>query len=178
MKNGFKIRIVLTSFLLILLSRNISAQSTESYNTFRISPLGLSYAYEMKMKQKSTLIYELGASIGYLKNNEVNFHVTPYVNIEPRYYYNIDKRNLKNKKTMLNSANYISTSFIATYSQMSKDDKSLNIGILPKWGLRRPISNVFFYGADVGGLFYYDFYDKDNKFRVSPYLNVKIGVTF
>jgi len=101
--------------------------------------------YERQLTGFLTLNSEIGID-GELGKNYYLF--VPTLRIEPRYYYSFNKRVTKNKRTINNSANFISV-MVLHYSDLfelsNRDNSSLtpSTSVLAKWGLRRSISEQF-----------------------------------
>lgn len=112
------------------------------------------------------------------------FVLQPAIKIQPRYYYNIEKRQAKNKNTAYNAANFFSAHAAYKSSEINVSNKNyykpevLSFGAA--WNIRRTIvSSNFVYELSAG--FRYDaftekFYKSDNG--ITPELNAKIGYVF
>jgi hypothetical protein len=83
------------------------------------------------------------------------FILQPVVTIEPRYYYNLEKRNSKGRNTAGNSGNYLSikTSYHPDWFVINLDEnvtKTADLAVVPTWGLKRQIGSHFFYETALG----------------------------
>jgi hypothetical protein len=81
--------------------------------------------------------------------------MAPELTLEPRWYYNVKKRNSKNLDISNNSANFftIKTSFRSNVFEISNFDENRaenSIAIIPKWGIRRNIDKNFNYEIGIG----------------------------
>ncbi|URC10881.1 hypothetical protein [Flavobacterium sp. B183] len=109
------------------------------------------------------------------------YAIVPVINLKPRWYYNINKRNAKNQKTN-NSANFITLhiNYYPDWFVISNSDNAYitnQIALIPKWGIRRNIGNTNFNyeaGIGIGRRFYLD-----EKFSdTTADLHLRIGYTF
>lgn len=116
-----------------------------------------------------------------------NIVVLPVISIEPRYYYNLKKRQAKGKIIDGNSGNYFSIK--AVYAPVGlailKDDtlnksKANSCAIIPNWGIRRNINHSFNYEAGIG--IGYRQYVSERSFEnfgdIFPYFHIRIGYRF
>jgi len=98
----------------------------------------------------------LGAAIWYGSfYDEVGFSLSPVLTLEPRFYYNLNKRNSRSKGITNNSGNFISikTSYYPGWFVISNYEyESLikGISIIPTWGIRRNIGAHFNFEAGAG----------------------------
>ena len=104
--------------LILLLSAftfNLKAQDTSVENsTFGIQTgfLGVWVHNEVKLSNKIALRTEFGLEgqiykIGRTENeNSANYILAPVLTLEPRWYYNLNKRATKSKNTIGNSGNF------------------------------------------------------------------------
>lgn len=114
--------------------------------------------------------------------------LVPSISLEPRWYYNIEKRSNKGKKTANNSANFVTVAveyFPDLFTIGSKPDFVYvpnQISFIPKWGIRRSIADSNFnyeLGLGVGYQVYLEEAD-DMKTAsdVAVDLHIRIGYTF
>ena len=141
-----------TLLLLILLTTTITyAQKNNngSENIFgiKIGLIGGWLNYEKSLSEKITLNTEFGYEGGFLKgtDSKIDYVFTSTFSIEPRYYYNFEKRKEKGKKTNNNSANYFSTEILYVSDLLSSTNRNnltinTSFGLIPKYGLRRVLS--------------------------------------
>ncbi len=160
----------LLASLFIIVFQNFKAQtekidtnnrmpSIQSLHSLKLSILSISYTYEKALKNQFSINSELilSGSIGAetSKNNFQLFGATSsLISIEPRYYYNYLKRVNSNKKTINNSANFITlhTSYLF-WSQnfkniLSKPKQSFDF--IPEWGGKNALNNKFSIEYKIG----------------------------
>ncbi len=83
------------------------------------------------------------------------YAIAPSINLQPKYYYNINKRSRKGKNIKNNSANYISmqTIYIPNWFVISNNDNikiSNQISLIPTFGIRRNFGGNFNYEFKIG----------------------------
>ncbi|KGO89581.1 hypothetical protein [Flavobacterium suncheonense] len=193
---------ITTLFLLILSAPIFSQTNTEekekstagvSNSIFGVQAgfLG-AWAYnELKLTDKIVLKSELGLQTYTLKtkNPDKTFtFLTPEIVLEPRFYYNIQKRADKGKDVSHNSGNFISlrSSYFPdsfTVGEKIADNAFIpELHIVPTWGMKRNLSDHFNYelGAGLGyrKVFETNLKQNNNNDDVAFYLHARIGYKF
>lgn len=177
MKNFIVLGFALVSFI-------TKAQETErvsvekSLNSVQAGLFSLSFQNETRLDRKITLRSELGLSTGSSTQTypdgkkESSFLIVPYINIEPRWYYGLDRRNRLGKNTINNGSNYFSllTTFVPAGMALvnTKDfDAPPFISIIPEYGIRRTSTRKHFYSECSAGIGYrHNFLDKSLTYTV------------
>lgn len=138
---------------------------------------------ETRLISNLSLKSELGLDAGFFggaSDTKIGTVLVPVITLEPRYYYNIEKRARNNKTTSNNSANFIALNlkyqpdlFVVSNSDV---DAITNISIIPKWGIRRNLGNHFHYETGFGFGYRY-FLEKINneKGEIAVDLHLRIG---
>lgn len=143
------------SSVLILMSCYTFSQTNqvESLHSIKVGYLSMAYAYEKALAQKSTINFEvdLQGRHGIYSTEGKHWWLIPGIRVEPRYYYNFQRRVNKGKKTINNSANYFSLSTDYNIRKNSYGNMVSSITIIPKWGFRRTIGEKFLFEF-AGGL--------------------------
>ena len=115
--------------------------------------------------------------------------LAPNITIEPRWYYNIEKRGRKGKNTSHNSANFATISFryfpdaFTIGSHPDYISIPNQISITPKWGIRRSIAESNFNYELAFGVGYLG-YLSDEKSNINDNIDVyidahiRLGYTF
>lgn len=139
---------------------------------------------EARLTNAISLRSEIGLDFGYSKNGfgETSVFI-PSIRIEPRWYYNLEKRVKKGRKISNNSGNFLALNI--TYNPdwfyISNQD-NLNIistlAFIPKWGIKRTVGNHFTYetGIGIGTFVVLEDYEVENNVAVD--LHLRIGYTF
>lgn len=171
-------------------SQNISVE--KSIYGIQTGLLGAWVYNEAKLTNSIVLRTEIGFDLGIWKStfyDDFNdfFLLTPVITLEPRFYYNLDKRLKKSKKIDGNSGNFIALnmSYHPDWFVISKNDDVRivsDISIMPTWGIRRNIGKHFNYEVGIGAGFTYTFakqvgYSKD-KSEIEPNTHLRIGYRF
>lgn len=192
-----------TLLFLILLS-NLVANAQEisvekSIFTIHTGFLGVWFNNESKLSNNVSLKTEIGLEKDFSVGDHYDgagFILQPVLTLEPRHYYNFEKRKNSNKKTAKNSGNFVAlkTSYHPDWFVINLDEnttKTADLAIVPTWGLKRQIGNHFNYEAALG-LGYRIIYIKANSINGNvqnvdgaynqhqyiPYFNVRAGYTF
>ena len=113
---------------------------------------------------------------------KTGFAVIPALTIQPKYYYNIQKRAEKGKNIKNNSANYfgLQLRYLPDLFVISNSDYRVSnqIHVIPTFGIRRNFSKNFNYefktGVGYGSTFGYD----KNDSGVVIDLSFKVGFDF
>ena len=179
-------RILLTAFFcgLTFIAKSQNASVEQSNYGIQTGVLGIWFHNESKLSKQIALRSELGLDSGIFGGSYydgIGFILTPVITLEPRWYYNLDKRISKSKNINGNSGNFISlkTSFIPDWFVISNvNNLSIinNISIIPTWGIRRNIGNHFTYeaGIGVGYRYYFDFYGGE----AAGNIHLRVGYRF
>lgn len=148
--------ILVTIAFCLSMSISIAQDLSIEKSTFGIQTgvVGIWIYNEAKLTNFLALRTEFGLSSGFGKDY---FYLAPGISIEPKWYYNLKKRNNDGKNTSFNSGNFISiyTVFAPDWFIISNSDAISiynQIAIIPTWGIRRNIGKHFNYeiGAGVG----------------------------
>jgi len=191
-------RLVFTIALLFLATFSIQAQTPsveKSIFSIQTGFLGFWASNESSLSRTFTIKSEIGfqSEISYYSwmgsnsGGTTNVAFIPEINIEPRWYYNLDKRESMSKPTSKNSGNFITvrTAYIPNWGVISNRegiDRFNQICLIPKWGIRRNFGKYFNFetgaGAGVGYILKKTSgYDK-NELAFVVDLHLRIGVNF
>lgn len=161
---------LLLLFVAVFLTSNIVNSQEKKERLVERSIYGIqaglfgAWAYnETAIGNEVTLKTEIGLNMGvfggsyYPKTGYVMF---PTLSIEPRYYYNLKRRQKLGKRTSNNTGNFFSlkTSFNPDLFVISNYDLSINnhLTVIPKWGLKRTFAKNFEYEFSAGIGYLYD----------------------
>lgn len=183
---------VITLFLcgisLIAQAQNSSVE--KSIFGVQIGLLGVWVHNEAKLTEKIVLRSELGLDSGLFSKSyyedDIGFFMTPVITLEPRFYYNLNKRVAKSKNISGNSGNYLSlkTSYNPNWFVISSDDIIVTdqISMVPTWGIRRNIGKHFTYETGIGIGYRYTFAKQagflKNESETTANLHLRIGYRF
>jgi hypothetical protein len=172
-------------FVLFLFSTiTIKSQNNdfETAVTFKFGAIGAWIAAEVPLSDKIMLNAEFGQEGGVYKNtlnNDTEFIFTNTLSLEPRYFYNREKRKESGKSININSGNYIGLELmnVPDWLTAGTDDRDVQIepsfSIIPKLGMKRAIANIMTF--ELAGGIGYQFNNRiENSVTVG--LDLRIGV--
>ncbi|NPA35602.1 MAG: hypothetical protein GXO47_02020 [Chlorobi bacterium] len=169
-------------FILYFILSNVSAQDKvssveKSIWGIQIGLPPVAVYNEFMLADEFSLRSELSLGFAWQSGTETVWAVSPVIQIEPRYYYNIKRRVGKGKRIDGNSGNYLS--FIIggeTGEGIKSKDVELYPGIflLPMYGLKRNVGNSFNYEFALGVGYAWSF-QKYTDFFTGEDFNVTIG---
>lgn len=152
--------------------------------------LGIWAHNESKLTNSITLRTEIGFDSGIWGGSfydETGFLMTPVITLEPRLYYNLNKRVKKSRRIDGNSGNFISlkTSYHPDWFVISNTENISaisDISIIPTWGIRRNIGKHFTYETGIGIGYRYVFAKqagyRENESEATANLHLRIGYRF
>jgi len=149
---------IFSIFIFLTILSYAQNDRVQNVHSLKATFIGLSYSYEQSISQRSAINFELMIGGGFGSNIFVGDYwlIAPIMRVEPRYYYNYLKRVSQGKKTINNSANYLSLSADYVFGTIIGDNAHAvqAFMIIPKWGLKRTIGNhfVFEFAAGFGAL--------------------------
>lgn len=192
MKNYIILGFVLTS--LFLDAQEVSVDK-KLYGVY-FGLLNSGFQYETRLDRKITLMSEVGITLAMStkesNNPEIKDQTTtifaPYLALEPRWYYGLDRRHRLGRNIKNNSSNYVSllTSYISSKTPVIKNgdfDITPAIFLVPKFGIRRSFAKNFNYEFSGGYGYQYNFFSKTNPcdckhFTTTIDLQARIGYNF
>lgn len=149
--------------------------------------LGIWVHNEMKLSNQIALRTELGMNAGIFGGDfypKTGFTMTPVITAEPRWYYNLEKRQSKSKNISGNSGNFVSlqTNYYPNWFVISNYDnlETYNlITIIPTWGIKRNIGKHFTYEAAIGIGYGHQFREEyEDIDGVTANLHLRVGYRF
>ena len=183
-------KIVLSLILCALTTIVVSQDASVEKSVFGIQTgfLGIWVHNEARLSNHIALRSELGLDAGVYGNDNIDgYLLAPSITLEPRWYYNLNKRQGKSKRIDGNSGNFISikTTYHPDWFVISNENNFTfipDITIIPTWGIRRNIGNHFNYEAGFG-VGYIHYFKKDNvvlinEADVAINLHLRIGYRF
>ncbi|APX99702.1 hypothetical protein [Lacinutrix venerupis] len=182
----------LVALILFSLSFTAKAQDAsveKSIFGIQLGAIGLWAHNEAKLSQSIALRTEVGAELGFYSSSFINdsgVYVVPSITLEPRWYYNLNKRVSKSRRIDGNSGNFVSlkvnyhpdlllTSLKENYNFIS------DLTIIPTWGIRRNIGKHFNYETAIG-VGYIKYFEEANTFfeqaDIGVNIHLRIGYKF
>ena len=167
-----------------------NASVEKSINGVQTGFLGVWIHNETRLSNSIALRSEIGLDTGlfggdYYKN--VNFILFPTLNLEPRFYYNLNKRFNNDQSILKNSGNFLSVKLNYTpnafvISSIESVSIAENFSLIPKWGIKRTVGNHFTYELGIGIGFRKYFLKQygftSNKTETALDLHLRVGYTF
>lgn len=185
-----KMIITLSFFAFTILTKAQNASVEKSTYGIQTGVLGIWVHREVKLANQIALRAELGMNAGIWGGSfypKTGYLMTPVITLEPRWYYNLEKRQAESKSIAGNSGNYltIQTSYHPNWITISNYDnvKIVNqLSIIPTWGIKRNIGQHFTYETGIGFGYRYYFaksegYTKDES-SAGLNLHLRIGYRF
>ncbi len=180
--------IILCGLTFITKAQNTSVE--ESTFGIQTGLLGIWIHNEAKLSNQIALRTEFGLDTGIYGSdaNDIDgFLLAPAITLEPRWYYNLNKRESKSRRIDGNSGNFISVkiTYHPDWFIISNEDNInliTDISIVPTWGIRRHVGNHFTYETGIG-IGYVHFFKEDNvtllyDSDVAVNLHLRIGYRF
>ncbi len=144
--------------------------------------LGVWAHNECKLSNEISLRTEVGLDMGFIDSSYETIYI-PSIRLEPRWYYNLDKRIRKGRKISNNSGNFLALNMIYNpdwFLIPNKDNVNVisTLAFVPKWGIKRTVGKYFTYetGIGIGGFVALEDYNTDSNIALD--LHLRIGYTF
>lgn len=155
----------------------------------QIGLVGIWVHNEFRMSNELAFRTELGLDSGIWYEDyygDFGFLMAPVITVEPRWYYNIKKREAKGKRLDGNGFNFLSLriSYHPDWFLISSEDVDFvsDISFVPSWGIRRNLGKHFNFetGAGIGYryVFSQDSGFEDDYDEITVNLMFKIGYKF
>ncbi len=148
--------LILSTMTLLTYAQNVSVAPS----TFGIQagPIGIWAHNETRLSSSIALRSEVGFNSSILNSDYMDHTgllMRPEITLEPRWYYNLQKRANKSKRIDGNSGNFFSlkTTYRPDWFTISNYEGYTvvnELSIIPTWGIRRHIGKYFTYEAGVG----------------------------
>lgn len=193
MKKLLILGFILISFL-AKAQEEVSVEDNLNSIQLGIGTFSFSYQNETRLDRKVTLNSEIGLVTGISEieysdgQKERSFLLVPFVNVEPRWYYSLDRRNRLKRNTKNNSSNYfsLSTTFISSRTAIVNTkgfEAAPLITVIPEYGIRRSIGKHVFWEYSAGIGYQHNFFKKKyiysaDENEVAIDLKFKIGYIF
>ncbi len=174
---------------------------TEANHSISLNYLGLRYAYEHPIGRTGTIIGRAGADFGAAWGDGFfgdysYWMAAPVLEVEPRWYYGLDRRAAKGRRTAGNAGSFLSLG-LQNYFPGYISDRSLKMSgvttLSPTWGFRRVWGSGWMFEFRTGLVFLYShsgvnyigsstidglYTDTDRHLFWAPQLNFRFGYKF
>ncbi|MDR3286412.1 MAG: hypothetical protein LBT27_03100 [Prevotellaceae bacterium] len=161
-----------------------SMVKTESTHIVDVGWVGVGYTYEYAFAEHYTISGGAGITgyAGYTSSdffgNYWTYAFHPYVSIEPRYYYNLQKRVRKGKSIDGNTGSFLAVQGSYIFKPIKKHNVYGSVStfaVAPYWGLRRIWWNHLLFEFRAGLAFGFNNYNDSN---VGITLGIRLGYKF
>lgn len=165
----------------------------KSIKGVQIGDSGLIFNYEFKLSNKIALRTEAGYTLAFYSGDDSFFRDEkgstvglPTFTVEPRWYYNLNRRVRKGKDISRNGANYFSlfTNYSGGWGAIKFDNRLDDvpdfITITPMWGMRRTLGQHFNYelGAGIGYGYVSEFKHFDHTHKADNIATIIVRARF
>jgi len=171
--------------VLLLFSNSVFAQenssSVQTEQIWRITILNPSVELELPVTKQTALSTSLGVGYGgsypdlsFHEENGLAYLISPFVDVQYKWFYNLSKRMEKGRSILGNSGNFISARVLARGTTISSNfDRTSNLDAAfgPTWGIQRLYGHLHLL-FDVGPVYYTDFKGNGNIFPIMLQLNL------
>lgn len=175
---------LLALLLLCVLSLSLNAQEEESPETekvWRVNFLNPGAELELPTGEFST--FSAGLGVGYNGSypnltsdaNGIIFVIAPFLDLQQKWFYNLQKRDRQGKRITNNSGNFISARIISRGPSIADNvfrTSDYDWAIGPTWGIQRKYGENFHLLFDVGPQYYVGVEGKSGFFPVMFQLNL------
>ena len=147
-------KILLTSIFGLIATLNY-AQEKNDIGTQRVWRMNfLNPGVELELPTGTYSTFSAGLGIGYgggypdltFDENGFIYIISPFLDIQEKWFFNLNKRNRKNKMTENNSGNFISLRFITRGNSIADNvnrTSDFDFAIGPTWGIQRKYGKNF-----------------------------------
>ncbi|MBE8728164.1 hypothetical protein [Flavobacterium hungaricum] len=171
--------LILFTFFFCMLKANAQDEAPSvRKHQFKINMLFPGFVYEHGFSAKNTLYSEAVIGVGYRYNsyyNDGSVYFFPLINEQFRHYYNLEKRNLKGKRTAYNSGNFLALNAMYNFESISTNSDYGNyvpsFTLAALWGLQRTYKGRFNLEFNAGPGVNFDQYDTE----FVPVINFSLG---
>lgn len=172
--------IILTITFLFFISSYSQNDELETAVSFKVGVIGGWASFEQPINDKLLIHLEFGQEFGLYKNlfsSKTEFIATNTLSLEPRYYYNRQKRKENGKSIATNTGNYLALELqrVPDWMTYSSDDNvriSKATSIFPKIGMKRRITNFSTFEL-AGGIGYQ--WDDNGRNGIAAALDIKLS---
>ncbi len=180
-------KVLFTIVFILTLKIGYSQNVEKSVTGVQFGLFGLELYNESRIGEKLALRSQLALNpIAFWGGDfyrKSGYAIAPSISLQPKYYYNINKRSAKGKNIKNNGANYISiqTLYFPKWFAISNYDNvtvANQIYFIPTFGIRRNFGGNFNYEFKVGYGYGFSFGEKINSSGGVPNLGFKIGYDF
>ena len=138
---------------------------------------------ELELPTGTYSTFSAGLGIGYgggypdltFAGNGFTYIISPFLDVQEKWFYNLNKRNSKNRTIENNSGNFVSLRLISRGNSIYENvyrTSDFDFAIGPTWGIQRKYGKNFHLLFDVGPQYYFDTYGNGNIWPIMLQLNL------
>jgi hypothetical protein len=160
-------------------------ETTQSVSLTLPLGVGLHYAYEHPVARRATIIGRVSAEAGFGWGSGFfgDYHyltIFPAIDIEPRFYYGLDRREAHGRSTAGNAGSFLALQVknLMPFGYISSNRNIELTGgtmLTPMWGLRRVWADHFLFEFTTGPSFGWNW---QGGFVASLWIGVRFGYSF
>jgi hypothetical protein len=147
---------------------------------------GIHHAHEFPLARRATLIGRIGVqSFGFRDFNLFGgkssfWYIIPSIDIEPRFYYGLDRRKAHGRNTAGNAGSFfaLQAKNFMPFGYISESDARVDAGLTaltPMWGMRRVWNEHWLFEFTAGYSFAWGW---KGDYLHAPHLGVRFGYSF
>jgi len=182
-KNKLLIKRIFILGIIALMTASLNAQEIENINTvkvWRVNFLNPAIELELPTGNKSTFSSAIGVGYGggypdlTYGDNGFIYIIAPFLDLQQKWFYNLEKRNRKSKTIENNSGNYVSARLITRGNSIADNvsrTSNFDFAFGPTWGIQRKYGQ-FHLLFDVGPQYYFDTEGNGNIWPLMIQLNL------
>lgn len=169
---------------LIFFTISMHAQQEDAYSTEKVWRINfLNPGVEVELPTGDFSTFSAGVGIGYGGSypdltygaNGFIYIIAPFLDLQQKWFYNINKRIRKERTVDNNSGNFISARLITRGNSIADNvyrTSDLDFAFGPTWGIQRKYGENFHLLFDVGPQYYMDTEGNGNIFPIMFQLNL------
>tara|TARA_R110002051_G_scaffold323660_3_gene418012 strand:+ start:681 stop:1256 length:576 start_codon:yes stop_codon:yes gene_type:complete len=166
--NSKSIRMKKNLLISVIIVFTVSFAYGQNSNTEKIWRVNfLNPAIELELPTGNSSTFSAGLGIGYggaypdisFNGNGFVYIITPFLDLQHKWFYNFEKRNGKGKTTENNSANFLALRLITRGNSIAENigrTSNFDFAVGPTWGIQRKYGKNFHLLFDVGPQYYLD----------------------
>lgn len=172
--------------IFFFVSQVSTAQVTEVRieKVWRINFINPGTELEIPTGKSSTFSAELGVGYGgsypelSSSGNGWRYLISPFLDLQHKWFYNLEKRMQKERNIQNNSGNFLSIRLLSRGKHIKSNftrTSNLDFAFGPTWGIQRSFGKLHLL-CDVGTIYYFDTKGNGNWFPIMLQLNIGLDL--
>jgi hypothetical protein len=167
-----------------LLTVNVSAQEKELAKTEKVWRINfLNPGGELELPTGDYSTFSTGLGVGYgggypdltYGGSGFIYIIAPFLDLQQKWFYNLNKRGRKDKTVENNSGNFVSVRLLTRGPSIADNvfrSSDFDFAISPTWGIQRKYGESFHFLLDIGPQYYFDTKGNGNIFPFTFQINL------